>query len=91
MRLRFLGARRALVASALLALAALTVVAGSSAARTPEASGTEGLVAAQWTPVGLRGGETTVVLQLSGDPVALVQAAKGRKLSTVRSRRSSLS
>ena len=81
MRLRFLGARRALVASALLALAALTVVAGGSAAGTPEASGTEGLVAAQWTPVGLRGGETTVVLQLSGDPVALVQAAKGRKLS----------
>ena len=31
--------------------------------------------------MGLRGGDTTVVLQLSGDPVALVQAEKGRKLS----------
>ena len=54
MRLRSMGARRALVASALLTLAALTVVAGGSAARTPEASGAEGIIDAQWTPVGLR-------------------------------------
>ena len=81
MRLRSLGARRALVASALLALAALTVVAGGSAARTPEASGADGSVDVQWTPVGLRDAKTTVVLQLAGNPVALVQADAQRKLS----------
>ena len=81
MRLRSLGARRALVASALLALAALTVVAGGSAAPTPEASGADGSVDVQWTPVGLRDAKTTVVLQLAGNPVALVQADAQRKLS----------
>ena len=79
MRLRSLGARRALVASALLALAALTVVAGGSAARTPEASGAEGSVDVQWTPVGLRDAKTTVILQLAGDPVTVAEANAGRK------------
>ena len=82
MRLRSMGARRALVASALLALAALTVVAGGSAARTPEASGTDGIIDAQWTPVGLRDAKTTVVLQMAGNPVTVVEADAGRELST---------
>ena len=81
MRLRSMGARRALVASALLALAALTVVAGGSAARTPEASGAEGSVDVQWTPVGLRDAKTTVILQLAGDPVTVAEANAGRKLN----------
>ena len=66
MRLRSMGARRVLVASALLALAALTVVAGGSAASTPEAVEAEGIVDVQWTPLGLRDAETTVVVQLAG-------------------------
>ncbi len=82
MRLRSMGARRALVASALLALAALTVVAGGSAARTPEASSAEGIIDAQWTPVGLRDAKTTVVLQMAGNPVTVVEADAQRDLST---------
>ena len=74
MRFRSWGARRALVASALLTLIALTVVAGGSAARTPEASGTEGVIDAQWTPIGLRDSETTVVIQLADKPVTVVEA-----------------
>ena len=79
MRLRSMGARRALVASALLALAALTVVAGGSAARTPGESGAEGSVDVQWTPVGLRDAKTTVILQLAGDPVTVAEANAGRE------------
>jgi len=71
MRFRARGARRALVASALLALTALTVVAGGSAARTPEASGTEGIIDAQWTPGSLRDAKTTVVVELAGKPVTV--------------------
>ena len=82
MRLRSMGARRALVASALLALAALTVVAGGSAARTPEASSAEGIIDAQWTPVGLRDAKTIVVLQMAGNPVTVVEADAQRDLST---------
>src|SRR4029079_7986724 len=82
MRFRSMGAPRARVASALLALAALTVVAGGSAARTPEASGAaDGLIDAQWTPVGLRDAKTTVVLQMAGNPVTVVEADAGRELS----------
>ncbi len=80
MRFRARGARRALVASALLTLTALTVVAGGSAARSPEASGTEGLIDAQWTPVGLRDAKTTVVVELAGKPVTVVEADAGRSL-----------
>jgi subtilisin family serine protease len=75
------GPKRAFALAAVLSLSALLLVASGSAAPAPESADTEGLVGPVWTPVGLRGGETTVVLQLSGDPVALVQAAKGRKLS----------
>src|SRR3954469_12241537 len=78
MRFRSLGARRALVASALLALTALTVVAGGSAAQTPEASGTDGLIDAQWVPLGLRASKATVVVQLAGKPVTVVEAEVGR-------------
>jgi minor extracellular serine protease Vpr len=75
------GPRRAFALAAVLSLTALSLVASGSAAPAPESADTEGLVGPVWTPVGLRGGETTVVLQLSGNPVALVQAEKGRKLS----------
>lgn len=74
------GARRALAVLALLALGSPLLVAGGSAARGPEASDSEGLIEAKWTPLGLRGGETTVVVQLAGDPVAVVQGNAGRKL-----------
>ena len=73
------GPRRAFALAAVLSLTALLLVASGSAARRRRTQ--EGLVGPVWTPVGLRGGDTTVVLQLSGDPVALVQAEKGRKLS----------
>jgi subtilisin family serine protease len=76
-----LGARRALVASALLALAALTVVAGGSAARNPAASDADGLVDVQWAPVGTRAAQTTVVVELTGKPVTVVEADSGRSLS----------
>ena len=81
MRLANAGTRSVLSAIALLLLASLTVVAGGSAARTPEASGSESLIEAQWTPLGLRSGKTTVVVQLAGDPVAKQQGDAGRKLS----------
>ena len=74
MRFRSWGAPRALVASALLALSALTVVAVGSAAPTPEASGTEGIVDVQWTPLGLRNEQATVVVQLADKPVTVVEA-----------------
>ena len=74
MRFRSWGAPRALVASALLALSALTVVAVGSAAPTPEASGTEGIVDVQWTPLGLRNEQATVVVQLADRPVTVVEA-----------------
>jgi subtilisin family serine protease len=81
MRLDSWGARRALIAVALLTVAALTAVAGGSAARTPNASGAEGLVDVQWTPVGLRDAETTVVVQLAGDPVTVREGEADRKFS----------
>ena len=62
------GPRRAFALAAVLSLTALLLVASGSAAPAPESADTEGLVGPVWTPVGLRGGDTTVVLQLSGDP-----------------------
>ncbi len=88
MRFRSLGAPRALVASALLALSALTVVAVGSAAPTPEASGTEGIVDVQWTPYGLRNEQATVVVQLADKPVTVVEADTAGSLTRPRSRRS---
>lgn len=74
------GARRVLGAIVLVLAASLTVVAGGSAAQEPELSGTDGIGAVVWTPLGLRDGATTVVLKLAGDPVAVVQAERGQKL-----------
>jgi minor extracellular serine protease Vpr len=81
MRFATWGTPRVLTASALLLLASLTVVAGGSAARTPEV-GAESLVQPLWTPLGLRDAKTTVVLQLVGDPVAVVEDKANRDLST---------
>jgi subtilisin family serine protease len=61
-------------------MTALLLAAGGSAAPTPEAADVEGLVEAHWTPLSMAGAETTVVLQLGGDPVAVVQGNAGRKL-----------
>jgi minor extracellular serine protease Vpr len=79
------GARRALTAAGLLLLASLTVVAGGSAAE-PELSGTDGIGAVAWTPLGLRDGKATVIVKLAGDPVTVVQSKKGQKLSAAEKR-----
>jgi subtilisin family serine protease len=69
------------------ALAALTLVLGvfaatNAGAMRPEAvpeSG--GLITPAWTPVGIGNQTITVVVQLSGDPVAVQQGNAGRKLT----------
>jgi hypothetical protein len=81
MKVATFGPKRALALASLLSLTALLLAAGGSAAPTPEASDTNGLVGPVWTPLGLRDGATTVVVQLSGDPVAVVQGAAGRDLN----------
>jgi minor extracellular serine protease Vpr len=82
MRFRSWGARRGLGAMVLLLLlASLTIVAGGSAARSPEASDSEGLFETSWTPHGLRDAQSTVVLQLAGDPVTVVEDKANRELS----------
>ncbi|MGH3072987.1 MAG: S8 family serine peptidase [Gaiellaceae bacterium] len=81
MRVATSGAKRAFALASLLSLTALLLAAGGSAAPTPDASDTEGLVEAQWTPFGLRAGSTTVVLQLAGEPVASVEGDSGRAFS----------
>jgi subtilisin family serine protease len=80
MKVATFGPRRVFALASLLALTGLLLAAGGSAAPTPEASDTSGLVGPVWTPLGLRDGATTVVAQLSGDPVAVVQGAAGRDL-----------
>jgi subtilisin family serine protease len=68
-------------------LAAFAMVAGaiatpdSIAAKPKVESGTTGLIAAQWTPLGIGSQTVTVVVQLAGDPVAVQQESAGRKLS----------
>ena len=81
MRLAKWGARRVLTGIALLLLASLTLVAGGSAAGTPEASETDGLIEPLWMPLGLQDATTTVVLQLAGDPVTVAQDKANRTLS----------
>jgi len=67
--------------------AALTLVFGALAAAgagavRPEAVADEAsLITPAWTPVGLNRQAVTVVVQLSGDPVAVQQETAGRKLS----------
>ena len=79
MRLGSRSARRALSAVTLLALVALTAVAGGSAASTPEelAEGS-GFVSTSWQPGYLRSGPTNVVVQLAGDPVSVQEDHAGR-------------
>jgi subtilisin family serine protease len=62
----------------LLALLALTAVAGGSAASTPEEL-TEGtFVNTDWKPGFLRSGPTNVVVQLAGDPVTVQEDTAAR-------------
>ena len=81
MRITTWGAPRALGALLVLSVLAMMVAAGGSAARTPQAADTEGLVKAEWTPLGLRNGTTTVMVQVAGDPSALVEGNANRELS----------
>src|SRR5688500_11957032 len=76
-----LGAKRVLVFASLMSLTALLLAAVGSAAPAPETADTEGLTGSKYTPMGLRDGAMTVVLQLAGEPVAAVQGATGRKLT----------
>ena len=81
MRLATWGARRVLGTTAALSLSAMVLVAGGSAARMPESAETEGVQKSYWTPMSLRDGLTTVVVQFAGDPVAVVQGKADRELS----------
>jgi len=81
MRITTWGAPRALGALLVLSLLALMVAAGGSAARAPQAADTEGLVKTEWTPLGLRNDTTTVMVQVAGDPSALVEGNANRELS----------
>jgi subtilisin family serine protease len=80
MRFATSSARRVLTASALLLASSLVIVAAGSAAR-PQASGAEGLIQPQWTPLGLRDDKATVVVQLAGDPVTVVEGNSGRSFN----------
>ena len=81
MRITTWGAPRALGALLVLSVLALMVAAGGSAARTPQAADTEGLIKPAWTPLGLRNDTTTVMVQVAGDPSALVEGNANRELS----------
>ena len=79
MRITTWGAPRARGALLVLSVLALMVAAGGSAARAPQAAETEGLVPAVWTPLGLRNDTTTVMVQVAGDPSALVEGKSYRR------------
>ena len=76
MRITTWGAPRALGALLILSVLALMVAAGGSAARTPQAADSEGLVEPIWTPLGLRNDTTTVMVQVAGEPSA---ARRGKR------------
>jgi len=67
-------------------LAAVAAVCGafaptqSGAARPTDAGDAEAMITPAWTPMGIGKQPVTVVLQLSGDPVAVQQGNAGRKL-----------
>ena len=81
MRITTWGAPRALGALLILSVLALMVAAGGSAARTPQAADSEGLVEPIWTPLGLRNDTTTVMVQVAGDPSAARRGNANRELS----------
>jgi subtilisin family serine protease len=81
MRITTWGAPRALGALLVLSVLALMVAAGGSAARSPQGADTEGLVQTAWTPLGLRNDSTTVMVQVAGDPSALVEGNSNRELT----------
>src|SRR5687767_6443998 len=86
MRYAFTGARRALGVTVALSVTALLLVAGGSAARGPVSGEPDESVASQWTPLGLRDGKTTLVVQLAGDPVAVVEGATAGELTKAEER-----
>ena len=81
MRITTWGAPRALGALLILSVLALMIAAGGSAARTPQAADSEGLVEPIWTPLGLRNDTTTVMVQVAGEPSAAVEGNANRELS----------
>jgi minor extracellular serine protease Vpr len=80
---------RAVLAVLAAGLTAILLVAVGSAGAASNATGAarfeefgDGSVGSvQWTPLGVSGAQQTLVVQLKDDPVALVQANQGRKLS----------
>jgi subtilisin family serine protease len=60
---------------------ALLAATSTHAARPAATVDGGGLITPMWTPVGLNTQSVNVVLQLSGDPVAVQQGNAGRKLS----------
>jgi minor extracellular serine protease Vpr len=73
-------ARRLLaVTAAVAAFAALAVVSTGSAAKSPEPA--DGGISSDFTPLSVSTEEISVIVEVAGQPVALVEAAKGRDLS----------
>ncbi len=66
---------------ALLALAVSATTVTSVEAVRPQPADNAGEFTPAWTPLGVGAGETTVMVQLKGNPVAVEQANAGRKLS----------
>jgi minor extracellular serine protease Vpr len=81
MRITTWGASRALGALLVLSVLALMVATGGSAARAPQAADSAGLIQPEWTPLSLRNDTTTVMVQVAGDPSALVEGNSNRQLT----------
>src|SRR4051794_36403747 len=80
-RLRARRSARALAGAAFVAaVAALMLVSAGSAANGPALSENGGIVPSHYKPLGL-GAAQDVVVQLAGDPVTVVEADSGTKLS----------
>ena len=80
-RLRIRRSRRALAgAVAIVALAGLIVASTGSAANSPEPAGSDGLFTPAWTPLGVSGAPQSLMVQMTGDPVAVTEANAGHKL-----------
>jgi minor extracellular serine protease Vpr len=70
------------VTAALVAGVALLMLAGGAGARNnPAEAGDEALFGALSTPLGLQKGPVAVIVEIAGDPVTVVEANAGKKLS----------
>src|SRR5438094_2118552 len=74
--------RSAIAAAGIAAVVVLLLMAGGAGAGNPQLSGAdEGIIDAKLLPLGLSSAPVTVMLELSGNPVAAAQGDAGRKLS----------